>query len=121
MRSSIVLIVLIILTGCGTTPPIVTTVVQPDAPVAVPTVDPLTLNPVQWQVLTVQQVKQLLAQMEASPKQPPILFSLDTKNYENLSLNLIEIERYISQQKAILTMLETIITDRSVSKATTSK
>jgi len=83
---------------------------QANLPVAIPTVQPMTLNPVDWQVLSVNELRQLLANNKA------ILFVLDTKNYNNLSLNLIEIERYIKEQKTIIALLDGIITERAKSQ-----
>jgi hypothetical protein len=83
----------------------------------IPDIDPLTLNPVQWQVLSLPQLKQLVAQMEKSSPNQQVMLALDTRNYKNLSLNLIDIQRYISEQKAILTMLKNIITERSQAAA----
>jgi hypothetical protein len=112
VRNKCILLFLLILAGCATSPPVTTVVVQPNAPVAVPGTQPLTLNPVQWQVMTLAQLQKLVATLQASP-QPQIIFSLDTNNYNNLTLNLIEIQRYIEEQKAVLTMLKNIIAARS--------
>ena len=89
------------------------TVAAPDAPVAVPQIEALTLNPVQWQVMTVPQLKKLVADLDTAQNNQTILYSLNKQNYDNLSLNLIEIERYLNEQKAILNMLQTIINQRA--------
>ena len=111
-----ILLLCMLLAGCASTGglPITTVVVQPDAPVAVPDTQPLTLNPVQWQVMTLAQLQKLVAAIKASPQHQQTLFSLDTENYNNLMLNLIEIQRYIKEQKAVLTMLKNIIAARSM-------
>lgn len=93
-----------LLSGCSTQLPLTAVTVQPDAPVTILDTQALTLNPVEWQVITLPQLKKILAQ--SPPKL--ILFALDTKNFNNLSLNLVEIERYINEQKATLIMLKNI-------------
>jgi hypothetical protein len=117
VRNKFILLVLLILAGCATSPPITTVVVQPNAPVAVPDTQPLTLNSVQWQVMSLDQLKKLVALLQASPQHQQTFFSLDTDNYNNLTLNLIEIQRYIEEQKAVLTMLKNIIAARSAAPA----
>ena len=82
---------------------------QANLPVAIPTVQPMTLNPVDWQVMSVNELRQLLANKA-------ILFVLDSKNYNNLSLNLIEIERYIKEQRTIIALLDGIIAERAKSQ-----
>jgi hypothetical protein len=109
MLRNLVLVGGLLLAACATTP---VAVVQPDIAVAIPPIDPLTLSPVQWQVMTLPQLKQLVATMEASNSNVSV-FVLDSKDYTNLSLNMTQLERYITQQQAVLTMLKTIIADRS--------
>lgn len=106
------LLILLMLAGCSGTP-IISTVVQKDAPVAIPTAQPLTLNDVQFTVLTVDQLKALLTKLEAAQQKNAVVFALDTQNYTNLQLNLVEIQRYIKEQKAILDMLKQILAERS--------
>lgn len=100
----------LLLAGCAG-PQVAGTIVQPTAPVAVPTPQPMILRPVQWQVMGVAQLKALVAQMQAS-KQNTVVFVLDGGNYTNLSLNLVEIERYVREQKTVLQMLRSIVGDR---------
>ena len=114
MRHNIILLGVLLLAGCGaSTLPITTVVVQPDAPVAIPNTQPLTLNSVQWQVMTLAQLEKLVATLKASSQHQQTLFSLDADNYNNLTLNLIELQRYIEEQKAVLTMLKNIIAART--------
>lgn len=102
---------LLLLAGCAG-PQISGTIVQQNAPVAVPTPQPMILRPVQWQVMGVGQLKTLIARMEATHQQT-VVFVLDSSNYTNLSLNLVEIERYVREQKTVLQMLRSIVGDRA--------
>lgn len=116
MRHDIILLIfLLLVTGCSTQP-MTDVIVQPNAPMAIPTTQPLTLSPVQWQVMSLSQLKKLVTDLQASDQQV-VLFSLDTKNFNNLSLNLIEFERYINEQKAILLMLKKIVAARTAASA----
>jgi hypothetical protein len=93
-------------------PPIINTVIQHDVPIAVPDAQPLTMNSIQWRVMDIVQLKALVAQLQVS-QQKHFVFVLDEQNYTNLSLNFVEIKRYIQEQKVILTMLKQIIAQRA--------
>lgn len=101
------LILLLLLAGCSGTP-IVNTVVQHDVVVTVPDAQPMILNPMNWKVLTLDQLELIVKN-----KEHVLYFSLDTKNYTNLQLNFVEIQRYIKEQKAIIEMLKKINDDRA--------
>jgi hypothetical protein len=85
---------------------------RPDAPVAVPDAQPLNLQSVTWQALTLSELQKLVAALEER-HQNTLLIALDTTNYNNLSVNLAELNRFIKEQKAIITMLKTIIAARA--------
>ena len=42
-----------------------------------------------------------------------VLFGLDTQNYENFNLNLIDIKRYLSQQKSVIILLKNVVNQDS--------
>jgi hypothetical protein len=84
-----------------------------DSEVAVPRAQPMNFNSVQWQVVGLAELKELVATLEKSQQKQVLLFALDATNYNNLTQNLVEIERYIKEQKAILAMLKKILDDRS--------
>jgi len=111
MRYTIIAI-MFLLTGCGSNV-ITNAVVQHDVPVSVPVAQPLTLNDVQFQVLTVDQLKALLTKLQSAQSSGQIVFALDTQNYTNLQLNLVEIQRYIKEQKAIIDMVKQILVQRA--------
>lgn len=109
MRSR-ALLLLLWLGGCASTTTLVPQA-QPNIPVAVPIAQPMTFNSVQWQALSADQLRQLAAQLQKS-QDDHVVFVLDATNYNNLSLNMAEIERYIKEQNAILDMLKTLIAQR---------
>lgn len=98
------LLSVMLLAGCATsTMPVL---VRP-GPVSMPSVDPLTLNRVEWRVLTDEQLRELLNQREN------VLFALDAEGYRAMSLNLIEIRRYIDEQRAVIAYLRRILDERA--------
>lgn len=105
-----ILLLAILLAGCSAQS---IPTLQGNIPVAVPKAQPMTLNVVEWQVMTAEQLKALAAKMQA--EHDAVVFVLEQGSYNNLSLNLVELERYIREQKAILDMLSKIISERSQS------
>ncbi len=65
----------------------------------VPRVDVLTLRPVDWIVITPENVTEQLAKNNT-------LFALNTQSYENLALNISDIRANIDQYRAIITIYE---------------
>ncbi len=108
----VILAFTLLLVGCGSNV-ITNAVVQHDVPVSVPSAQPLTLNDVQFQVLTVDQLKTLLTKLQSAQNDGQVVFALDTQNYTNLQLNLVEIQRYIKEQKAIIDMVKQILVQRA--------
>ena len=65
--------------GCSSSP-IIDTVVQKAPPVAIPSIAPLNLAPMQWQVLNSADLQALATKMKGKDY---VLFGLDTNNYQN--------------------------------------
>ena len=99
--------ILLILAGCSGQP-ITNVVVQHDIPVVVPDAQPVVMNPISWKVLTLVQLDEIVKSGKTV-----LYFALDSSNYENLQLNLVEIKRYIQEQKQIISMLKKINADRA--------
>jgi hypothetical protein len=104
------LLLLFLLSGC-TAVQTLDPVVQKTAPVSIPTVQPLTLNQVQWKVLNASDLKALLDGLKDN--KDIVLFALDASNYQNLNLNYVEIKRYISEEKTVILLLKNIADQQS--------
>jgi hypothetical protein len=66
--------------------------------VAIPKVQPTNLKPVTWVVLTRPELVKLLSDKNATI----VLYSLDQDNLQNLTGNLDDLQRYISEQQAVI-------------------
>ncbi len=66
--------------------------------VAIPKVQPTNLKPVTWMVLTRPELEKLLSDKAT----PIVLYSLDQENLQNLTGNLDDLQRYISEQQAVI-------------------
>jgi hypothetical protein len=72
--------------------------IQKPAPI-VPTVDQLSLKPVNWIIITPDNVDEQFAKIE---KGEIVLFALTTEGYENIALNLSDVRALIEQQNRII-------------------
>ena len=93
------------LSACATPEPIV----MKDAPVVIPIVEPVSVVPVNWQILTPKQATLMLAKQNPTT----MLYILDEQSYKNAIVNLIDIKRYITEQNEVTKMLKEIIAERT--------
>lgn len=71
-------------------------------------IKPISLNDVQVYVVSEKNLDQFLAKMVEQDGQLAII-ALTVRGYENLSLNVSELERYIRQQKEVIVYYEEAI------------
>lgn len=101
-----ILMLCLMLGACGGTTQTLVPVMEPKAPVSVPTPQPLTMNPVNIKVMNSDDLK---AAANDAQKANTFVFTFDQQNYQNLSLNLVEIKRFIDEQAAIIKMLKAVV------------
>ena len=99
----IVVLVVLVISGCaGTTnpAPFVTTkvVVKSPPPPILPKVEPIAPRPVKWHIVTPDNVTETFNSLAPNK----VLFALDAKSYENLSLNINDTIRLIREYKAVI-------------------
>lgn len=97
-------LVTFMLASCASTPPVQIetkpvqlTIIQPPPP------PPLSLSDVKISVVTAENIEEFIA--EASKEQGtdnPVFVVVSVQGYENLSLNIAELKRYILQQQEII-------------------
>ena len=75
------------------------------APLDLPPLAPLQLDGMNWYVVTESNFADIMAKLKSSGMQP-VIFSLDEKGYENLSVNMTKIRGYITQQKTVIVALK---------------
>ena len=107
-------VVLLATTGCSwlrPEPEIITrtVTVAPDIPLkSAPR--PITMTDVNWYVVTTDNIEEFEARFE-NENSDLVFFALSVPHYQNLSVNLSDIRRYIEQQQAIILYYETQITE----------
>jgi hypothetical protein len=98
--------------GCATPEPIVVTktnyVVKKIQLQAQP--KPLNLHRVKFYAVTPENMEEFLQKFEEESGGVPVFFALSIPDYENMSLNVAELRRYINQQKALVIYYEDSIT-----------
>lgn len=75
------------------------------AELIVPSVQPVTQNKMDWVILTPQNVE--VKMRELSKTGNVTYFALTPQGYQNLSMNVAELRRYIEQQNAVIAAYKT--------------
>ena len=73
---------------------------------------PLVLNGLDWYVVTEENIELFIDELKQKQNGVPVFFALIPKDYENLSLNVADIKRYIIQQKELIEYYEKSIKDQ---------
>ena len=107
------------LIGCSSTPEIVTRTIIKTQEIPLRTAPrPIKLNDVRWYAITSDNVEEFLSEYERKNGAVAVI-ATSVIGYENLSLNLSEIKRYIEQQQAIIDYYESqVAMNNSINKTT---
>ena len=104
-------LVLMLLSSCGLpniSPIQITSAPAQRPPLVLPPVDTLTMRPVEWTIVTQNNIEEVFAQLEADG-QNLALFALTDEGYENLGLNFSDIRQLVQQQRAIIVAYENYV------------
>lgn len=109
MSSKLILVssLLLLTSGCASVEPQVvlkTDYVVKDIPIQ-PRPKPLNLHRVKWYAVTPENMEEFLARFEEESG-INVFFAVSVPDYENMSLNVAELRRYINQQKALIVYYE---------------
>lgn len=109
MKKLLPLFVVALLSGCSMfpkAPDVVTKPIIVEKPaLVVPNPTPASQMPVEWIVLTQDNFESKMKEM-AAKGQSFVVFALTPDGYQNLSLNIAELRRYIKQQNAVIATLK---------------
>lgn len=100
MKNLIILSLLIVTTGCSlipsqTRPVEVVTIAEPPPMYHPPLPLELQMVDIDWEILTPEIMEVYLKELEDGSAPPTAYYSLTSKDYENLSMNMAEIKRYL--------------------------
>ena len=109
MSSKLILVssLLLLTSGCASVEPQVvlkTDYVVKDIPIQ-PRPKPLNLHRVKWYAVTPENMEEFLQRFEEESG-INVFFAVSVPDYENMSLNVAELRRYINQQKALIVYYE---------------
>ena len=110
MKKLIIILAITSLSGCGTwfkqPDPIITKPVLVDRPkLEVPDPEPAKQLPFTWIVITKDNLEAKIKEIE-SKNQTVVLFALTPEGYQNLSISVAELRRFIQQQKSVIGVLK---------------
>jgi len=110
IRFLLILSLMGLVVGCSKDEPIeIKPIVKPNIPIQ-PRPEGLSLADVKFHVVNKDNLEEFISSFE-SQKGYLVFIAISVEGYENLSLNMQELRRYISQQKQLLVYYETSITD----------
>ena len=97
------LIGVLALTGCASMPDVITYKSEPvDRPALVlPDTVELELRNADWEIITEENAGALWKELQSSGE-PIVIYALTTEGYEALSLNMADVIKLLSQQKAVI-------------------
>jgi|ERR1700691_3509695 len=90
-----------LLSGCATSLTVKTSQVQLST-VQVPHPLPIALSNLSWKVLNISDIKILANKLKNSPSSSFSIYVLDSSGFTNLDNNLLEMRRYILEQKQVI-------------------
>lgn len=106
MKKLLLLPLVLFLGACNTTPKVfVAPEFQDRAKFVTPEVSPAQQMNVEWVILNRENVGQKIAELEKKNGSVS-LFALTPQGYQNLSINIAELRRYIQQQNATIAALK---------------
>ena len=91
----------LLLAGCASKPKVVDKPILYDRPeLVLPKVQPATQSKVEWVVITAANAEEKLNYLKT--QQNVTYFALTAQGYQNLSMNVADLRRYIEQQNAVV-------------------
>lgn len=96
MRIEIVALCGLLLSGCNTTKVFDKPILVDRAELIVPSIQPVTQNKMEWIIITPENFEAI------SSKGNVTYFALTAQGYQNLSMNVAELRKYIEQQNAVI-------------------
>jgi DNA-binding PadR family transcriptional regulator len=103
MIKETLLIGVLALTGCASMPDVITYKSEPvERPALVlPDTVELELRNADWEIITEENAETLWKELQESGE-PIVIYALTTEGYEALSLNMADVIKLLSQQKAVI-------------------
>ena len=107
LKSFVILSVLLVASACSTTPKTIiqTKIITKTIP-AIERPRPVVMNDVKFYVVTEDTLDDFIAEFKKANAGELVFVATNVKGYENISLNLADIKRYLKQQNEIIVYYE---------------
>lgn len=107
MKIQAIALTTLLLAGCSNVPDAVVVDARPTTrpPLVIQPVDPIVARKVEWFIVTPENVETIFEQLRTEGKDI-VLFAITDDGYKNLSLNIADIQKLVSQQKSIILAYE---------------
>ena len=107
MKIQAIALTTLILTGCSNIPDTVVVDTRPQVrpPLVIQPVDPIVARKVEWLIVTPENIETIFEQLRSEGKDI-VLFAITDDGYKNLSLNIADIQKLVSQQRSIIVAYE---------------
>jgi hypothetical protein len=103
MKHIIFIGLVLLISACADAPIATRTVMQDRPQIVLSDPRPVNQRPVEWTIITNQNLNENLERFRRSDRFT--LFSITAEGYENLSVNVAELRRYIQQQRELIRSL----------------
>lgn len=120
MKKVLLLLPLLFVSACGSSTVVTRPVLQERAPFIPPVVAPAQQQPLEWVVVTRDNSQQKFSELE-NRTGSSTMFALSPQGYQNLSLNVAELRRYIEQQNAVITAMRKYYEEQNSSQNSNNK
>lgn len=104
--SLFLLFVFFLLSACSSPTVTVKTVETPE--IHAPSPAPLNLKNVEWRVLNKEQLIKLLDEINKKQSNDFVIYALTPDGFENLNGNIVELRRFLLEQKQVITFYQQI-------------
>jgi len=114
MKKLITLACIIPLTACGSISPKVVQkpIIVDRPPLMVQEPQPVDQLPIEFIVITKENYEKKIKLLEEKAQGPVVLFALNSDGYQNLSMNVAELRRFIIQQNTMIEAYKTYYTKK---------
>lgn len=101
LKKVLLLMFVLILTGCSQKEILTETVVVNKTPLNLKNPEPIKLNNINYYIITKDNANSVFDSLQKQDKEL-VLFAIDPTDYENLSLNILYIKKYLIEQQNII-------------------
>lgn len=101
LKKVLLLMFVLILTGCSQKEILTETVVVNKTPLNLKNPEPIKLNNINYYIITKDNANSVFDSLQKQDKEL-VLFAIEPTDYENLSLNILYIKKYLIEQQNII-------------------